>query len=121
MCIRRTDGAPVWRCALPPLRRYPSVDELVARAAALAARHPRDAVLRRVGTSRAGTPLWLLAWCAEYRDGFGARWIPVGRQAEFQAHVVLAVFELAYGHARVGSLSGEPGWGTRAAVPMHRE
>ncbi|MFF7765946.1 M14 family zinc carboxypeptidase [Streptomyces massasporeus] len=49
------------RCALPPLLRYPTVDELGARAAALVARHPRDARLRRVGTSRAGTPLWLLS------------------------------------------------------------
>jgi hypothetical protein len=51
----------MWRCALPPLHRYPSVDELGARAAALVARRPRDARLRRVGTSRAGTPLWLLS------------------------------------------------------------
>ncbi|MGV9631680.1 M14 family zinc carboxypeptidase [Streptomyces sp. NPDC003487] len=50
-----------WRCALPPLLRYPGVDELAARAAELAARHPRDARLRRVGTSRAGEPLWLLS------------------------------------------------------------
>ncbi|MER6349620.1 M14 family zinc carboxypeptidase [Streptomyces sp. NPDC001595] len=49
------------RCALPPLLRYPTVDELGARAAALVARRPRDARLRRVGTSRAGTPLWLLS------------------------------------------------------------
>jgi hypothetical protein len=49
------------RCALPPLLRYPTVDELGARAAAIVARHPRDARLRRVGTSRAGTPLWLLS------------------------------------------------------------
>ncbi|MGI5429404.1 M14 family zinc carboxypeptidase [Streptomyces sp. CA-179760] len=46
---------------MPPLPRYPTVDELGARAAALVARHPRDARLRRVGTSRAGTPLWLLS------------------------------------------------------------
>ncbi|KAB1150083.1 dehydrogenase [Streptomyces luteolifulvus] len=51
----------MWRCALPPLLRYPTVDELGARAAALVARHPRDARLRRIGTSRAGTPLWLLS------------------------------------------------------------
>lgn len=51
----------MWRCALPPLLRYPTVDELGAQAAALVARHPRDARLRRVGTSRAGTPLWLLS------------------------------------------------------------
>ncbi|CAM5688174.1 M14 family zinc carboxypeptidase [Streptomyces purpurascens] len=49
------------RCALPPLPRYPTVDELGARAAALVARHPRDARLRRVGTSRAGTPMLLLS------------------------------------------------------------
>ncbi|QCD58924.1 M14 family zinc carboxypeptidase [Streptomyces hawaiiensis] len=46
---------------MPPLLRYPTVDELGARAAALVARHPRDARLRRVGTSRAGTPMWLLS------------------------------------------------------------
>ncbi|TXS46662.1 dehydrogenase [Streptomyces sp. uw30] len=51
----------MWRCALPPLLRYPTVDELGARAAALVARRPRDTRLRRVGTSRAGTPLWLLS------------------------------------------------------------
>ncbi|MEU9331667.1 M14 family zinc carboxypeptidase [Streptomyces sp. NPDC048290] len=51
----------MWRCALPPLPRYPTVDELVTRAAALVARSPRHARLRRVGTSRAGTPLWLLS------------------------------------------------------------
>ncbi|MDV9178906.1 dehydrogenase, partial [Streptomyces sp. W16] len=51
----------MWRCALPPLLRYPSVDELGAQAAALVARRPQDARLRRVGTSRAGTPLWLLS------------------------------------------------------------
>lgn len=50
-----------WRCALPPLLRYPTVDELGARAAALVARHPRDARLRRVGVSRAGVPLRLLS------------------------------------------------------------
>lgn len=48
-------------CALPPLPRYPTVDELCAGAAALAARHPDRARLRRVGTSRAGQPLWLLS------------------------------------------------------------
>lgn len=51
----------MWRCALPPLLRYPTVDELGARAAALVARHPADARLRRAGTSRAGNPLWLLS------------------------------------------------------------
>ncbi|MFG3246444.1 M14 family zinc carboxypeptidase [Streptomyces sp. NPDC048187] len=37
------------------------MDELGARAAALVARHPRHARLRRVGTSRAGSPLLLLS------------------------------------------------------------
>ncbi|MCF3136008.1 M14 family zinc carboxypeptidase [Streptomyces olivochromogenes] len=60
-------------------------------------------------------------WCADYRDGCGARWIPVARQAEYQARVVLSAFELADRYARVRSRSGESGWGTEAAVPMHRE
>ncbi|WP_128374757.1 M14 family zinc carboxypeptidase [Streptomyces cavernae] len=37
------------------------MDELSARAASLVAGRPRDARLRRVGTSRAGDPLWLLS------------------------------------------------------------
>lgn len=37
------------------------MDELGARAAALAARSPGHARLRRVGASRAGTPMWLLS------------------------------------------------------------
>ncbi|MFE9452270.1 M14 family zinc carboxypeptidase [Streptomyces sp. NPDC006739] len=60
-------------------------------------------------------------WCADYRDGCQARWIPVARQAEYQARVVLSAFDLAHGRTRVRSRSGEPGWGTRAAVPMHGE
>ena len=60
-------------------------------------------------------------WCADYRDGFGARWIPVPRQIEYQSRVVLAAFELAARHAPACSRSGEPGWGSEAAVPMHRE
>ncbi|MFE9681200.1 M14 family zinc carboxypeptidase [Streptomyces sp. NPDC002701] len=46
---------------LPPLLRYPSVHELDVRAAALVQRRPRDARLRRVGTSRTGLPLRLLS------------------------------------------------------------
>ena len=38
-------------------------------------------------------------WCADYRDGCGARWIPVARQVEYQSRVVLAAFELAGRHA----------------------
>lgn len=60
-------------------------------------------------------------WCTEYRDGFQARWVPVSRQAEYQARVVLSTCELAAREARVRSRSGEPGWGTEAVVPMHRE
>ncbi|GHB19904.1 dehydrogenase [Streptomyces viridiviolaceus] len=60
-------------------------------------------------------------WCADYRDGCAARWIPVARQAEYQTRVVLAAFELAGRRASACSRSGEPGWGSEAAVPMHRE
>lgn len=60
------------------------------------------------------------AWCAAYRDDSGARWIPVARQAEYQARVVLAAFDLAGRHAP-RARTGEPHWGTRPAVPMHRE
>nr|WSZ13855.1 M14 family zinc carboxypeptidase [Streptomyces canus] len=60
-------------------------------------------------------------WCADYRDGCGARWIPVPRQIEYQSRVVLAAFELAAWQAPACSRSGEPGWGSEAAVPMHRE
>lgn len=62
-------------------------------------------------------------WCADYHDGFGARWIPVARQVEYQTRVVLAAFELASrpAPAPAPARSGEPDWGTGAAVPMHRE
>ncbi|AWT46095.1 dehydrogenase [Streptomyces actuosus] len=61
------------------------------------------------------------AWCADYRDGCGARWIPVARQVEYQARVVLAAFELAAHRAPEGARSGEPGWCSGTAVPMHQE
>ncbi|MFI1565252.1 M14 family zinc carboxypeptidase [Streptomyces sp. NPDC020490] len=60
-------------------------------------------------------------WCADYRDGCSARWIPVARQVEYQTRVVHAAFELAARHAPAASRSGEPGWGAQAAVPMHGE
>jgi hypothetical protein len=60
-------------------------------------------------------------WCADYRDGLGARWIPVTRQVEYQSSVVLAAFELAGRYAPACSRSGESGWGSPAAVPMHLE
>lgn len=60
-------------------------------------------------------------WCADYRDGMGARWIPVARQVEYQSCVVLAAFELAGRYAPALSRSSEPDWGTQAVVPMHQE
>ncbi|MFI9545587.1 M14 family zinc carboxypeptidase [Streptomyces sp. NPDC052016] len=60
-------------------------------------------------------------WCADYEDGCGARWIPVARQVEYQARVVLAAFELAGRHPSGPARSGESDWGTQPAVPMHRE
>ncbi|MFF3308635.1 M14 family zinc carboxypeptidase [Streptomyces sp. NPDC002952] len=60
-------------------------------------------------------------WCADYHDGYGARWVPVARQVEFQARVVLAASGLARRSEPGPSRSGEPGWGSQAAVPMHRE
>ncbi|MGW2910259.1 M14 family zinc carboxypeptidase [Streptomyces asoensis] len=63
------------------------------------------------------------AWCAGYQDECGARWIPVARQAEYQARIVLAAFELA-GRAPAEparARSGESDWGSHPAVPMHRE
>ncbi|MGV9246407.1 M14 family zinc carboxypeptidase [Streptomyces sp. NPDC003710] len=60
-------------------------------------------------------------WCADYVDGYRARWIPVARQAEYQARVVLAAVELARRYTPVRSRSGEGGWGPEAAVPMHTE
>ncbi|MGQ4511381.1 M14 family zinc carboxypeptidase [Streptomyces sp. DW26H14] len=47
--------------------RYPTVGELTARAAALAAAYPERAALRRIGRSRGGEPLTLLT------VGHGAR------------------------------------------------
>ncbi|GGY16293.1 dehydrogenase [Streptomyces djakartensis] len=56
-------------------------------------------------------------WCADYRDGWGARWIPVARQAEYQARVVLSAFELALRHPPARTPAGEPERGSGAAVP----
>ncbi|MEG3626917.1 M14 family zinc carboxypeptidase [Streptomyces poriticola] len=60
-------------------------------------------------------------WCADYRDGCAARWIPVARQVEYQARAVLAAFELSVRHTPGGSRWGDPGRGCGAAVPMHRD
>jgi hypothetical protein len=55
-------------------------------------------------------------WCADYRDRYGARWIPVARQVEYQARVVLAAARLA---SRRGV--GEPERGAGAVVPVRGE
>ncbi|MBZ6226561.1 M14 family zinc carboxypeptidase [Streptomyces olivaceus] len=59
--------------------------------------------------------------CADYRDGCGARWIPVARQVEYQTRVVLAAFELAGRRPAEDSHPVEAGRVPGAAVPMHRE
>ncbi|MFE9646105.1 M14 family zinc carboxypeptidase [Streptomyces sp. NPDC006365] len=60
------------------------------------------------------------AWCADYHDGYQARWIPVARQVEYQARVVLHAFELAGRRAPV-SRPGASAIGTppaKAEVPF---
>jgi hypothetical protein len=58
-------------------------------------------------------------WCADYHDGLGARFIPVARQAEYQARVVLAAFDLA--RHRSPAPGPAPGAGTRpSARPVTR-
>ncbi|MGY0070640.1 hypothetical protein ACWZEH_28450 [Streptomyces sp. QTS137] len=61
------------------------------------------------------------ARCTDHRDTCATRWIPVARQVEYRAHVVVAAFEPAVRHPRTPSRSGEPGWGSGSAVPMHLE
>ncbi|WP_420856560.1 M14 family zinc carboxypeptidase [Streptomyces mangrovisoli] len=82
-------------------------------------------VVRGTGRDRAGVlpelDRIIDVWCAEYRDGFRARWIPVARQTEYQAAVVLDAFELAERRARALARSGEPELGAQAGVPMHLE
>ncbi|MFF4522071.1 M14 family zinc carboxypeptidase [Streptomyces bluensis] len=126
------DVADSWDPDTYTLRPLPPLDTARLTALALSARR---AALRTAGllhqlVTRAGQdPSGALpdldrlidAWCADYRDGFGARWIPVTRQVEYQSRVVVAAFELAGRHARVDSHSGERGWGSHPAVPMHRE
>ncbi|MGI5194043.1 M14 family zinc carboxypeptidase [Streptomyces sp. CA-288835] len=60
------------------------------------------------------------AWCADYHDGYQARWIPVARQVEYQARVVLHAFQLA-GRAAPVSRPGASALGTtpaKAEVPF---
>ncbi|GAB3168796.1 hypothetical protein GCM10027162_06770 [Streptomyces incanus] len=61
------------------------------------------------------------ARCADCHDACATRWIPVARQAEYQARVVAAAFEPAVRHPGAASRSGEPGWGSGTVVPMHLE
>ncbi|WP_320776911.1 M14 family zinc carboxypeptidase [Streptomyces sp. CRN 30] len=60
-------------------------------------------------------------WCAEYRDGCAARWVPVARQAEFQSRLILAAFDLAGRHVSAPFRTGKPGRGPEATVPVHRD
>lgn len=126
------DVADSWDPDTYTLRPLPPLDTARLTALALSARRValRTAGLLHQLVTRAGEdPSGALpdldrlidAWCADYRDGFGARWIPVTRQVEYQSRVVVAAFELAGRHARVDSHSGERGWGSHPAVPMHRE
>ena len=59
--------------------------------------------------------------CADYRDGCGARWIPVARQVEYQTRVVLAAFELAGRRPAADPRPVEADRDAEAAVPMHQE
>ncbi len=91
------------------LRTAGLLHQLVTRAG----RDPADALpeLNRLTDAR----------CADLRNALGARWIPVDRQAEYQARVIRAVGALAVRRTPGASRSGEPGWGPGPAVPMHRE
>lgn len=61
------------------------------------------------------------ARCADYRDTCATHRIPVARQVEYQARVVVAAFEPALRHPGAPSRSGEQGWGSGTVVPMHLE
>ncbi|MGW7261492.1 M14 family zinc carboxypeptidase [Streptomyces sp. NPDC054834] len=119
-----TGGAGAGR--LPPLgTAHLAALRIAGRRLALRTAGLLHRVVRGTGHDPAGAlpdlDRLLDAWCADFRDCYGARWIPVARQAEYQTRVVLSAFELAQRYARVCSRSGEPGWGAQAAVPMHRE
>ncbi|MEU6551172.1 M14 family zinc carboxypeptidase [Streptomyces sp. NPDC046915] len=119
-----TDGAGAGR--LPPLSTaHLAALRIAGRRLALRTAGLLHRLVRGTGHDPAGAlpdlDRLLDTWCADYRDCYGARWIPVARQAEYQTRVVLSAFELAQRYARACSRSGEPGWGTQAAVPMHRE
>lgn len=111
---------------LPPLTNaHLAALRIAGRRLALRTAGLLHRLVRGAGHDRAGVlpelDRFIEQGCADYRDNLRARWIPVARQAEYQTRVVLAVCELAGRHARVRSRSDEPGWGTRAAVPIQRE
>ncbi|MFF4396340.1 M14 family zinc carboxypeptidase [Streptomyces sp. NPDC001480] len=119
-----TGGAGAGR--LPPLSTaHLAALRIAGRRLALRTAGLLHRVVRGTGHDPAGVlpdlDRLLDTWCAEYRDCYGARWIPVARQAEYQTRVVLSAFELAQRYARACSRSGERDWGAQAAVPMHRE
>lgn len=106
-----------WDPDYPPARARPLPPLDTARLTALAISARRIALrtagllhqlVRHAGDAPAGVLARLDrlidTWCADYHDGHGARWVPLGRQAEFQARVVLAAFDLAGRQAR-----GNPG------------
>ncbi|WP_414497589.1 M14 family zinc carboxypeptidase [Streptomyces sp. CRN 30] len=108
-----------WEPGTAGARRLPPLDTARLTALALSARRIalRTAgllhqLVRRAGDGPAGVLLRLDrlidAWCADYRDGHGARWIPLGCQVEYQARVVLAAFDLAGRQARGDPGSGPP-------------
>ncbi|MFJ6656981.1 M14 family zinc carboxypeptidase [Streptomyces sp. NPDC091377] len=112
---------------LPSLTRaHLTALRLAARRLALRTAGLLHQLVRRAGSDPAGVLPELNRlidlWCADFRDGCGARWIPVERQVAYQAQVVLDAFDLARRRAVRPSRSGERGgWGPPTAVPMHRE
>ncbi|MEY9995166.1 hypothetical protein ABIE67_007198 [Streptomyces sp. V4I8] len=117
---------PVGLHPLPPLSTaHLAALRIAGRRLALRTAGLLHQLVRGVGRDPAGAlpelDRLIEEWCEDYRDGCGARWIPVARQVEYQSRVVLAAFELAGRHARACSRSGESGWNAGAAVPMHRE
>jgi hypothetical protein len=112
-----------------PLPRPSTADLAALRIAGLRLALRTAGLLRRLaraaGRAAAGTvgelDRLIDQRCADYRDGSGTRWVPVGVQTEFQTRVVLDAFELSFAQgARTWCRSGEEGWGPQAVVPMPR-
>lgn len=122
------DPGAAFRAPLPPLgAAHLTALRIAGRRIALRTAGLLHRLVTRAGHDPCGAlpelDAFIDAGCAAYRDECGARWIPVARQAEYQARVVLAAFELA---ARTSAAppparSGESDWGARPAVPMHGE